>query len=504
MTLGEKSLGMILRNFYPLAFTTWQDTVFRVTGVGTLPGIIPYQEETNRIQRKFNKNEDLMKKTYLKIKQDLARLDLPIEDWKVDNDGDVVTTLNVVVPERVELRLDASLDVVYCDACGHLEYLSRAPRTQKSGMPYHLRCSNGGGRYRQAPIFIPSPTGKTSFGLVGSSDQLKIQTLLPKQIYCYYLGPNGACSHPENKPGKGDGKCVGDITLRRSYLEMNRQRPIAGLKIINNLCPKGFKNIPAQSVISPKPGSGFYYSKKFPNTDITSPLFTSVAWENNRINSEMDKVNSHIEDVKRTWFNHKYVDLTNTKFSKIDVLEIVYGIRIGGYVDHWMRGAGHNNVIGRMMSTQGFVLTIKPEIYGKIAEFVNDYKIEDENDPQEYLMGIIAHTLKHALLVLVPQFTGLEDSRFMGSYEILENHGGAKIYIFDNDDGGHGGFATLIRQEKRFGELIRRAYSRTKCPVRDCNHACGNCLYLRRCGKTNRELNRKLLLKSEILLEQLT
>ena len=505
MTFGKRNLGMVLRNLYPRSFATWQDTVFRVTSKsGTIPGIVPDQKEIKKLNRILDKG-GLMRKAYEKIREELLAIDqsFEIDEWKEDEDGDPITELNIIIPEKVELRLDESLEVVYCDRCGHLEFLSKAPRTSGGSMPFHLKCRKGGGKYRQAPIFVPfSNSGKT-LSESRSADIIKIKPMVSKQVYCYYLRENGKCIHPDNHPSRGgDGKCVSDLSERHAYLQFNPDRPLGGLRVVNNMCPKGFKNIPSQQLITHRAGVGFHYRKRFPNKGVTSPLFTTVAWENEKHGDEINSINNFISEQKNIWFNSKFVDMKNTKFSKIDVLEIVYGIRIGGFYDHWMRGTDQNDVLGRILRTQGFVITIKGAIYDKINEVQEKYYVKDGIDRETYLLNHIIHTLKHAILYWVPSFTGFQSSQFHGSYEILDHKEGAKVYLFDNDDGGHGGFATLIQQKESFGNMIGKVYSSLRCPVRNCQLACAHCLYLRRCGNGNKELNRNMLLESEIILRQ--
>lgn len=505
MTLGSRPLGMVIRTLYPLSYATYQDTVFHVSGLGPLPGISQNAAESKKIDREFMKNPQLLKKAYEKIKFDLHEMsEKVIPDWEEDEDGEPVTQLNVVVPQKIDLRLDSSLDVVYCDGCHVLSRLSKIGRNTISGLPVHKNCKNGG-RFRQAPVFVPRPASSESVGLTGEPGAAKVKSISPRQVVCRYLETGARCGHPDSK----DGRCDPRPEQQLSYLEINPQRPLSGLRIINNRCPKNLTNIPPQKINAPRVGPGSYYAKRFPSPGITSPLFVTIAYEDSKKTDEIDNVNSYILELKKTLFNSKFVDIEKTQFSKINILELVYGLRMGGarygsYTEHWMNEGENNNVLGRMLKTQGFVVTIKPEIYEKIKEIVkSDPTLEEKENPEQYVLDIVIHTLKHALLVLVPQFTGYEDQKFMGAYEILDNEKGAKIYLYDNEDGGHGGFATLIKDGDRFSNMIKRIVgARLKCPVRECKHACGNCLFIRRCGKINRDLNRHYLSRAEIFQPQ--
>lgn len=505
MTLGSRSLGMVIRMLYPLSYATWQDTVFHVNGIGPLPGITTDMAKSKKLNRDLDRNPQLLRKAYEKIRGDLEELDQLIEEWEEDEDGNPVTELNVAVPQKVDLRLDSSLDVVYCSGCRKLSRLSKIGRNTKSGLPFHKGCEYGG-RFKQAPFFVPRPSDSRVVGVTGEPGAIKPKSLSSRQIMCRYLGAGATCNHPDSK----DGRCDTRSEFQLSYLLINPKRPISGLRIINDHCPKGLGNIPWQKLTPPRVGAGHYYAKRFPSPGISSPLFVSIADEDKKTSKDIDYVNSYINEVKKTLFNSKYVNIENTRFSKINVLEIVYGMRLGGaksgsYTEHWLKGGENNNVIGRMLSTRGFVVSIKPEIYEKLDSIVEKYPdLKEKENPKRYALDIIAHTLKHAMLVLVPRFTGYEDQKFMGAYEVLEGEGGAKVYLYDNENGGHGGFATLIKSGDSFKKMVSEiARTRLNCPVRECKYACGNCLFIRRCGKVNRDLNRHMLLDAEIFQPQL-
>lgn len=500
MKFGSRPLGMVIRTLYPFAYATWQDTIFHVNGLGPLPGVSQDAAKSRNIDRELLKNPNLLKKAYERIKSDLHEMsEKTIDEWEVDENGNPITQMNIVVPQSVNLRLDSSLDVVYCDGCHVLSRLSKIGRNSKSGLPFH-NCKKGA-RFRQAPVFVPRPSTDESVGLTGDPGAAKVKSISPRQIVCRYLEASGRCGHPDSK----DQRCDPRPEFQLSYLEINPQRPLSGLRIINNKCPKGLANIPPQKVSAPRVGPGSFYVKRFPSPGITSPLFVSIADEDPSKSEEIDYVNSYIKETKKTLFNTQVVDIEKSQFSRITVLELVYGLRIGGsrygsYTEHWMNGGENNNVLGRMMKTQGFVLTIKPSIYEKVHNIIeSNPTLKDRDNPERYVLDIVVHTLKHALLVLVPQYTGYEDQKFMGAYEILDDNQGAKVYLYDNEDGGHGGFATLIKDGDRFSKMIQRiAGDRLRCPIRECKHACGNCLFIRRCGRVNRDLNRHYLSQAGI------
>jgi len=505
MTLGTRPLGMAIRNLYPLAYASWQDAIFHVNGIGPLPGIQPNQEETRKIDKELTRNPKLLKKAYLKIKENIREdLQQKIDEWEEDAEGTPVTIVNVTVPMKIDLRLDTSLDIVYCSGCHQLNRLSKIGRNPRGGLPYHHNCTKGG-RFKQAPIFIPKQSGGKTIGVTGEPGAVKIGNISTRQIMCFYLGPGGTCKHPQSK----DNRCAPIPEKQLAYLKINPKRPITGLRVVNENCPKELYGIPEKPLQPPRVGAGKYYMKRFPSPGISSPLFVSVASEISDHSKEIDEINSYISEIKQLLFNSNYVDMQETKFSRIRVLEMVYGVRIGGryggYTEHWMRGGEHNNVVGRMLNTQGFVITIKPTIYSKIDQLIQQNpELAKKPKPREYTLEVIAHTLKHAMLVLVPRFTGFEDQKFMGAYDVLENQEGAKVYLFDNENGGNGGFATLIKQHDRFSEMVTEVgRSLINCPVRECKYACGNCLFLRKCGRVNREISRKLLKKSEIFAPQM-
>lgn len=505
-SISSKNLGAVIKTLYPYAYATYRNTIFHVTGIQDPPGIISDTDATRDIMKEFIQQPELLKKAYSKLRDELISLgQTPPAIYK-----EGVTDLNVIVPQGIELRLDDSLDVVYCSRCYQLNRLSKLPRNSKGGMPFHRTCPKGGGYYKQAPVFVPRPPDNTAINISGRPDHGKIAKLSSRQTMCPCLGPDGTCNHPE-----GDGQCVPNFEGRVGYLKINPDRPIAGLRIFNENCPKGLSNIPEQKLWAPHLGGGHYYSKQFPGPNLSSPLFTTVARAADTKDDEIKEANDRMKDSGKMIFNPDYIDLDHTNFSRINVIEMNYGVRIGGwkdsgYVMSWAKGK-NPKVIGRMIDTQGFVITVKPEIYEKIIVLLKDKKYQDvvskfetDDERQHFLLDILIHTLKHAMLSLVPRETGFEDQMFMGSYEILDEKKGARIYLFDNENGGHGGFYTLIRDKKKFTDMVKEISRRTlHCPIRNCSYGCRNCIFLRRCGRTNRDLNRHLLIDSGLLLPQM-
>lgn len=116
---------------------------------------------------------------------------------------------------------------------------------------------------------------------------------------------------------------------------------------------------------------------------------------------------------------------------------------------------------------------------------------EYKNETFENLKDIALHSIKHALLVLAPMWTGFEDDKFYGPYEILDE--GGKIYVYDTDEGGNGGFAAIIQHRDNFIRMIKSIHQRLNCPTRECSKACKQCLFIKNCGNVNRKLNRKIV-----------
>ncbi|MBM3910549.1 MAG: DUF1998 domain-containing protein [Thaumarchaeota archaeon] len=497
--LKDKPIGMILRNYYPKAFVLHQDVLFRVDGPGqALPGITKDERESNKLMKKLQQ-PGLMEKIWEKILYELEVHGFnrkEIENVSQFEDDEEEDKINVIVPSKVDLRLDKGLNVGRCQNCGHLHYLNYMLRNSQ-GLPIHSNCRKGkNSRYKQAPVFVPYPNDPNEATRPLSSDQLKVQTVLPTDVNCLYLKPGGKCAHPNTQ----DGLCSSKMDEQHSYMMLGPNYPLSGIKVTNPYCPKGLTDIRPRPMITHRAGTGYRYYKKFPDSGITQRLYTTVAWEDKKKTEKIESINNQIREVKKTWFNKDLINFEETNFSIIVVIDLVYGLRIGGYYDHWLRGIGNNNVLGRMLQTQGFVITIKDSIW-EVASSLDKFA-SDEEDPVEDRVRNIVHTLKHAILNQIPTFTGIEETKFGGSYEILGKDKGAKIYLFDNEVGGHGGFETLMNDVSRFSKMIETVYNQTKCPIRKCRVACKHCLFLRNCGLGNHKLNRKMLLESGILQEQ--
>jgi len=495
-SMKDKPIGMILRNYYPRAFVSHQNVMFRVDGPGqALPGITKDEKESYKIMKKL-RDPELMDKIWEKILFELGVHGFNTADIETAmnfEENDDEDKINVIVPSKIDLRLDRGLNVGYCSKCGHLNYLNKILRTT-AGLPVHTNCNMGpNSRYKQAPVFVPYPKNPKDATRPTSSDQLKVQTVLPHDVNCLYLRPGGKCGHPKSE----DGLCHPNYEFQHSYMKTNPNYPLSGIKIVNENCPKGLVDIRPRTLTPHRPGVGYTYNKKFADSGITQRLYTTISWEDPKKSDTIDDINAKISEIKKTWFNEKLVDFDGTKFSRINVIDLVYGLKVGGYYDHWLRGAGDNNVLGRMLQTQGFIITIKKEIWD-VASTLDKYSDHDVEDR----VRIIIHTLKHAILNQIPTFTGIEETKFGGSYELLGEDEGAKIYLFDNEVGGHGGFETLTKDVDRFTQMIETVFNKAQCPIRKCNRGCKHCLFLRNCGLGNYMLNRKMLLDSEILKTQ--
>ncbi len=494
--IKEKNIGMILRNYYPRAFVLHQDVLFRVDGPGqALPGITRDEMESQKIMNKL-KSSNMMETVWNKILYELGVIGFDtasLEEQMEFNEEDDLDIINVIVPSKIDLRLDKGLNVGRCESCGHLHYLNHILRNSQ-GLPIHHNCpTRPNSKYKQAPVFVPYPKNIEDQTKPQSSDTLKIQTVIPKDVNCFHLGPAQKCTHPKSP----DGRCSPKMDEQHSYMFLGPNFPLSGIKIGNNHCPKNLIDIKPRPMTPVRAGTGYSYRKKFPDSGITGRLYTTIAWEDPKKSESIDDINAQIDQVKRTWFEKELVDFEGTKFSRIGVIDLVYGLRVGGYYDHYLRGVGQNNIMGRLLQTQGFVITIKDTIWD-VAEKMTQYSNE-EKDPIHDRVVKIVHTLKHAILNQIPTFTGIEETKFGGGYEILEDHKGAKIYLFDNEVGGHGGFATLINDPQRFSRMIETVYNQTKCPIRKCRFGCKHCLFLRNCGLGNHKLHRKMLLDSGIL-----
>ena len=496
--IRETGIGTVLRSYYPLAFVTQQDVLFRVNGPGqALPGITKDEKESTKIMKQLWAKPELEEALWNKILSELdvhgfntSGLKNDMEFNSEETDGDKI---NVIVPSKIDLRLDKGTNVAACEGCGHLNYINLT--SQRNALPTHIGCEDKyNNTYRQSPVYVPFPNDKEVEAVYGSSDQLKIQSIPGLYVNCLHF-KKGFCNHTKTT----DSRCVDYPAGQHSYLwAASPNFPIRGIKVVNNKCPKGLTDIKPRSLPMMR-ANEYHYRKTWPNNRITKRLSTKVAWEDPTSSESIDGINDKINEVKNNWFRNEIVDLQSTKFSRIKFIDVVYGIQLGGFLDHWITGEkGENHVLGRMLDTQGFMITIRNNIL-ETAAGLTGFGVEEAQDK----VNIIIHTLEHAIRSMLPSSTGLEETKFEASYEILEEGKGARIFLFDNEAGGHGGFATLMSHVDRFSDMIESIYKRVKCPIRNCKFGCEHCVYLRNCGQSNLKLNRKMLLDSGILQQQM-
>lgn len=490
-----RSLSMALRSLYPGSFASYQGVIFRVIAPGNdiLSGITPDNIKTEKVEDVFDEYPELFHKVYKiirkQIQEDTGVL-LPIPSKR---------PLRVMVPGKIDLRIDDTLEKVYCTNknCGTIWKLSWLSKNSK-GLPRCLLCSS---RIQQAPIFVPVLNDeKISVGGTGVRMGSEVQQLPDRMMFCHYKTPTGKCRAPTST----DKQCVSKERFRDmlgSLVMRDAQRPIDSLKLCNPDCPKGLF-VPDIGITRPPRQTNVWYSLDFPRESLNVPLSASaVRTEIDDEDPEIDEVNEVIGPLLGQFFNNKMVDFDSTKFTNMKILETVYGYRVGnqktGSTTSYI-GLDRKTVIGRVTNTKGFQITIKREIY----DFIKKYKEEKNitNEDQE-ILEIILHSLKHALLVEVPVFTGLDENKFHGAYEINEDEDGwaARVYVYDTEDGGSGGFSTVMRNREILIQMLDDIrLKRIHCPVRECKQSCKHCLYIKNCGSVNRKLNRNLLIESEI------
>lgn len=491
MTTTNKSLSYALRSLYPGAFASYQGVVFRVISPEqtALSGISTDNDQTFSIVEKLATpaGKDLMSKAVKKLQKQIQ-----------EESGRTIylNKVRVIVPKKIDLRFDDSLDMIYCSDpnCGTLDKLSYHKFPPKDKMPSCRRCKKA--RVHQAPVWIPQRLPKArSHALLGDLGTGIIRNMGVRQIFCYYSRIGDKCTNPQSV----DGKCVHDFIPKLGSLRMeDPQRPVDSLRRHNTHCPKGLEVPPIKLERLFRTGS-HWYKMDFPRESMSVPLQVSAV-ESYDINEdpEIDEVNEGLEDIKPILFNSEIVDIEKSKFSRMRVLEITYGLRIGnkftGVSGYYLNGQ-ENEVIGRLTETQGFLLVLKPSFHEAIE------KLSKKNDDPDYLMNlkeVAAHSLKHALLVLAPMFTGFEPEKFYGSYDILKPEEGGKVYVYDTDEGGNGGFAALMQDRDTLVKMFKSIQNRLECRTRECKHACKQCLFIKNCGNVNRKLNRKLLLALKV------
>lgn len=403
--------------------------------------------------------------------------------------------MNIVIPKKVDLRFDDSLDIVYCrnPECGTLDRLKYFRNPPKDRMPTCQACRKA--PVQQAPVVTPQrkTTAAPAYGLIGDPSQTVIRNIGERQIFCPYSRVGDKCDHPQ-----GDGKCVHDFRLKLGSLKMeDPQRPIDSLKRYNPHCPKGL-NVPGIPLDRPPRTGTTWYRLDFPRESMTAPLQVSSVEEYTKpADPEVESVVSGLRETMPLVFNPELVDIGASKFSRLNVLEATYGFRVGnrfsGVSSYYLDGTD-NTVLGRLTDTQGFVLTLRKSFDEKLEQIRQS---RFKNDDFETLKEIALHSIKHVLLVLVPMRTGLDPDRFYGSYDALPE--GGKVYVYDTDEGGNGGFATLMRDTMTFVSMMKDVRRRLECPTRECLNACKQCLFIKNCGNINRKLSRNVLLELELL-----
>jgi len=170
--------------------------------------------------------------------------------------------------------------------------------------------------------------------------------------------------------------------------------------------------------------------------------------------------------------------------------------------------------MGREFPTQGLVIQFKPDVYPKLLkhieaayesdpelyqEFVDDLERvgrehydEDDEDilgqfNEEQLKRWVLHTLKHAFLMMIPLKTGLDHTKFAGSYDLDDD----RVIIYDNEFGGIGGTRLLALDDQLFMDYLELTRKRVRdC---DCRTRCLKCLVANYCGEVNNALNRHLI-----------
>jgi hypothetical protein len=492
MTTTTKSLSYALRSLYPGAFASYQGIVFRVIGPEqtALRGISPDVTLTISVMQKLADSfgKELLSKAIQKLQRQIHE-----ESGRTIPNLEKVT---VVVPKKIDLRFDDSLDMVYCSApdCGTLDKLSYFRYPPKDRMPTCRRCLKA--QVHQAPVWIPQKLPRVaSHALLGDPGAGIIRNMGTAQIFCYYSKAGDRCTHPQSV----DGKCVHDFVPKLGSLKMeDPQRPVDSLRRHNPHCPKGLEVAPIKLERLFRTGS-HWYKMDFPRESMSVPLQVSAVESYNLTDDpEIDEVNEVLADMKPVLFNSEIVDLEKSRFSRLRVLDITYGFRIGnkftGVSSYYLDGQ-ENNVLGRLIDTQGFLLVLKPEFHDSIEKLKKESR---ENQSAEYLKEVAVHSLKHALLVLAPMYTGFEPEKFHGSYDVLKPEEGGKVYVYDTDEGGNGGFAALMNDKDSLIRMFKNIRQRLECRTRECSNACKQCLFIKNCGNVNRKLSRKLLLAMRV------
>jgi len=486
-TTVDKRMSYVLARLYPGAFASYRGVVFRVTEAGQDPlrGVKPDTVETPRISTwlQSDHGRGLLKVVAEKIRDQIA----------TDHERSIAIDperISVSVPGKVSLRFDESLTVLYCPNCGAMRNLNWIRGGSEGSLP-DCTC---GHRFAQAPVLVPRrvKTGSTPYILGGTATDEIVRPLPRYLFFCSYSKKGGICRHPQNSSGK----CPRPNSLLRVT---NPQRPLESLRVVTE-CPLGLPVEERRLRVRAPPG--IFYQVDFPRESITSPLTVSAVRPYSlRGDTEISEVNDALREVTPLLFNPEIVDLEETRFSRLDVLEVTYGYRIGtgtrGFSAYYVEGDTHY-VLGRQIRTEGFVLKLKPVLRDRLRDIWDRQEKRSADEKTiDRLVQIVLHTAKHALLVAAPTYAGLEPDQFFGSYERTPDGGGV-VYVYDNEDGGCAGFASLIGDRFTLISMLEEASKRLECPIRRCEHACKQCIFFKNCGNSNRGLNRKLLLQLEI------
>jgi len=490
-----RPLSVTLRTLYPGAFASYQGVIFRVVspGIEVLSGVSEDPVKSEKTEEVLDNYPELAQKVYKIIQQQV------LEDTGSRLPDKPTRPIRVRVPGKVDLRLDETLENVYCTNihCGTLWKLRWSKQKTSRGLP---QCALCGSRVQQAPIFFPviDQRSTLSVGAAGIQTGSEIQCLPNRVFFCHYKTPNGRCRAPTST----DHQCVTEFRdMLGSLAIFDPQRPIESLKIHNPDCPKKL-DVPPIDVPRPHRQNDRWFSLDFPRESLNVPLTaSSVVSYDEKNDPEIDEVNEVLKPLLGQFFKNDIVDFGDTKFTHMHMLETVYGYRLGNRISGVTTsyiGISMKTVLGRAIDTKGFQITIKPSIYEKIQQYRQSRNIPNTD---EEILQVILHSLKHALLVEMPIFTGLDENKFHGTFEINENKEGwaARVYVYDTEDGGSGGFSTIIRNRNILETMLDDVrLRRINCPVRDCQHACKHCLYIKNCGFVNRKLHRKLLIHSGI------
>ena len=493
-----RPLGIVLRTLYPGAFASHQGVTFRVVSPGSeiISGVSPDNGKTEKIEDDLLEHPNLAKKVYKIIRKQIE------QDTGILLPEHKRRPIRVVVPGKIDLRIDETLENVYCTnyKCGTLWKLGWLNRNQKSrGLP---KCALCGFRVQQAPIFVPViEDSGIAVGGAGMPLGSTIQNLPYRMLFCHYKTPKDRCKAPTSV----DRQCVPREQFKEmlgSLVMRNPQRPIDSLRLCNPDCPKGLQ-VPDIQITRPQRVGNTWFRTDFPREALNVPLHASAVETFEGEEPDVDEVNEVVSTLLGRFFDKEVVDYQNTKFMSMKILETVYGYRTGsqntGSTTSYI-GIDRKTVLGRITNTKGFQITIKPEIYERISAIKEKKKLHYED---EEILEVILHSLKHSLLVEMPVFTGLDEHKFHGTFEINEkkHEWAARVYVYDTEDGGSGGFSTIMGNKEILVKVLDDVRLRKiNCPVRECSKACKHCIYIKNCGFVNRKLNRKLLIESGIFL----